>query len=30
MEVREEAGVLADRLLTFRLTQPAAIENSGQ
>lgn len=30
IEVREDAGVPADRLLTFHLTQPVAVENSGQ
>jgi hypothetical protein len=30
IEVREEAGVPADRHLTFRLTQPVSLENSGQ
>jgi hypothetical protein len=29
IEIREDAGVPADRLLTFRLTHPVSVENSG-
>ena len=30
IEVREDAAVSSERLLTFRLTQPAVVEHGGQ